>query len=367
MAGVSTSGPGRSGSSPGELEINADRAPGRARRADLHQHRRPADPGRLAHPPARREPRPGVRPGRRGRASGSTSRRAPRIRFEPGASRTAGIVALQGRRASGSPASRSCRRVDLMARIAPGGVRGDLRPDRRRPDPARRHRPVDRDRAGPHLRRRGVGLRRRQVDPRVDEPGAGHLGRRCAGHGDHQRGDPGPLGHRPRRRRDPGRAGSPASAAAATRTSPTGSIPTLVIGPGTDVISGEGKILTAGGFDSHVHFLSPSQIHEALAAGLTTLGGGGTGPVGGLQGHHGHPGRLAPEAGPPGARRVPGQPAAAGQGQHRVGGRLRGAGAGRGRRLQGARGLGLHPGGGRRRPEGAPRSGGCRSPCTRTR
>ena len=54
--------------------------------------------------------------------------------------------------------------------------------------------------------------------------------------------------------------------------------PALVIGPGTDVISGEGKILTAGGFDSHVHFLSPSQIAEALAAGLTTLGGGGTGP-----------------------------------------------------------------------------------------
>jgi urease subunit alpha len=54
--------------------------------------------------------------------------------------------------------------------------------------------------------------------------------------------------------------------------------PALVIGPGTDVISGEGKILTAGGFDSHVHLLSPSQIHEALAAGLTTLGGGGTGP-----------------------------------------------------------------------------------------
>ena len=52
----------------------------------------------------------------------------------------------------------------------------------------------------------------------------------------------------------------------------------LIIGPGTDVISGEGRILTAGGFDSHVHFLSPSQIHEALAAGLTTLGGGGTGP-----------------------------------------------------------------------------------------
>ena len=54
--------------------------------------------------------------------------------------------------------------------------------------------------------------------------------------------------------------------------------PSLVIGPGTDVIAGEGRILTAGGFDCHVHFLSPSQIAEALAAGLTTLGGGGTGP-----------------------------------------------------------------------------------------
>lgn len=54
--------------------------------------------------------------------------------------------------------------------------------------------------------------------------------------------------------------------------------PDLEIGPGTDVISGEGRILTAGGVDLHVHFLSTSQVHEALAAGLTTLGGGGTGP-----------------------------------------------------------------------------------------
>jgi urease subunit alpha len=54
--------------------------------------------------------------------------------------------------------------------------------------------------------------------------------------------------------------------------------PDLHIGPSTDIISGEGKILTAGGFDSHVHLLSSSQIHEALATGLTTIGGGGTGP-----------------------------------------------------------------------------------------
>ncbi|MGI8949356.1 MAG: urease subunit alpha, partial [Ornithinimicrobium sp.] len=54
--------------------------------------------------------------------------------------------------------------------------------------------------------------------------------------------------------------------------------PGLVIGPGTDVVSGEGKILTAGGFDAHVHLLSPSQIAEALATGITTIAGGGTGP-----------------------------------------------------------------------------------------
>jgi urease subunit alpha len=54
--------------------------------------------------------------------------------------------------------------------------------------------------------------------------------------------------------------------------------PDLAIGPSTDVISGEGKILTAGAIDVHVHFLSTSQVHEALATGITTVGGGGTGP-----------------------------------------------------------------------------------------
>ncbi|MFT3661327.1 MAG: urease subunit alpha [Gordonia sp. (in: high G+C Gram-positive bacteria)] len=54
--------------------------------------------------------------------------------------------------------------------------------------------------------------------------------------------------------------------------------PDLVIGPSTDVIAGEGRILTAGAIDSHVHLLSPSQLHEALATGITTVIGGGTGP-----------------------------------------------------------------------------------------
>ena len=46
---------------------------------------------------------------------------------------------------------------------------------------------------------------------------------------------------------------------------------TVVIGPGTEIIAGEGKILTAGGIDSHIHFICPQQIDEALASGITTM------------------------------------------------------------------------------------------------
>ena len=53
----------------------------------------------------------------------------------------------------------------------------------------------------------------------------------------------------------------------------------IVIGPGTEVIAGEGKILTAGGFDTHIHFICPQQIEDALHSGLTTMLGGGTGPA----------------------------------------------------------------------------------------
>lgn len=53
---------------------------------------------------------------------------------------------------------------------------------------------------------------------------------------------------------------------------------TICIGPGTEVIAAEGKIVTAGGVDSHVHFICPQQIEEALSSGITTLIGGGTGP-----------------------------------------------------------------------------------------
>ena len=53
----------------------------------------------------------------------------------------------------------------------------------------------------------------------------------------------------------------------------------IIVGPGTEVIAGEGKIITAGGFDSHIHFICPQQIEEALCSGVTSMLGGGTGPA----------------------------------------------------------------------------------------
>jgi urease subunit alpha len=54
---------------------------------------------------------------------------------------------------------------------------------------------------------------------------------------------------------------------------------TIIIGPGTEIIAGEGKILTAGGMDAHIHFICPQQIEEAMMSGITTMFGGGTGPA----------------------------------------------------------------------------------------
>src|SRR5262252_1356737 len=55
----------------------------------------------------------------------------------------------------------------------------------------------------------------------------------------------------------------------------------IVIGPSTEAIAGEGKIVTAGGIDGHIHFICPQQIDEALYSGITTMLGGGTGPAAG--------------------------------------------------------------------------------------
>jgi urease subunit alpha len=55
----------------------------------------------------------------------------------------------------------------------------------------------------------------------------------------------------------------------------------IIIGPGTEIIAGEGSILTAGGIDTHIHFICPQQIEVAIASGITTMIGGGTGPAAG--------------------------------------------------------------------------------------
>ncbi|MBO6949808.1 MAG: urease subunit alpha [Rhodospirillales bacterium] len=57
----------------------------------------------------------------------------------------------------------------------------------------------------------------------------------------------------------------------------------IVVGPGTEAIAGEGKILTAGGFDAHIHFICPQQLEDALMSGVTTMLGGGTGPATGTK------------------------------------------------------------------------------------
>jgi len=62
-----------------------------------------------------------------------------------------------------------------------------------------------------------------------------------------------------------------------------GVVPELAIGPSTEIVAGEGKILTAGGIDAHIHFISPQQAWEALYSGVTTMIGGGTGPAEGTK------------------------------------------------------------------------------------
>ena len=95
-------------------------------------------------------------------------------------------------------------------------------------------------------------------------------------HRHHQRGHPRPLGHRQSRRRDQGRP-HPRHRQGRQSGHPAGR--DIIIGPGTEVIAGEGKILTAGGFDTHIHFICPQQIEEALMSGVTSMLGGGTGPA----------------------------------------------------------------------------------------
>ncbi len=68
--------------------------------------------------------------------------------------------------------------------------------------------------------------------------------------------------------------------------------PDLIVGAGTEVIAGEGLIITAGGIDTHIHFISPTQIETALYSGITTMIGGGTGPADGTNATTCTPGRF---------------------------------------------------------------------------
>src|SRR5580692_6248896 len=80
-----------------------------------------------------------------------------------------------------------------------------------------------------------------------------------------------------------GKAGNPDTQAGVDRD--------LVVGAATEVIAGEGKIVTAGGVDAHIHFISPQQIYEAISGGTTTMLGGGTGPATGTNATTCTPGR----------------------------------------------------------------------------
>jgi urease subunit alpha len=92
-----------------------------------------------------------------------------------------------------------------------------------------------------------------------------------------QRADHRPLGHRQGRHRPQGRPHRRHRQGRQPLTRNPGV--DIVIGPGTEIISCEGAIVTAGGIDSHIHFICPQQIEEALTAGVTTMLGGGTGPA----------------------------------------------------------------------------------------
>ena len=128
--------------------------------------------------------------------------------------------------------------------------------------------------------------------------------------------------------------------------------PELVIGPSTEIIAGNGLILTAGAVDCHVHLICPTRSPEALGSGITTLIGGGTGPAEGTKATTVTPGRLVPGPDAGGAGRVAGERALLGKGNTVGAERAAGAAAGRRRRVQAARGLGHHA-----RPRSTPACG----------
>ena len=127
---------------------------------------------------------------------------------------------------------------------------------------------------------------------------------------------------------------------------------TIIVGPGTEVIAGEGKILTAGGFDTHIHFICPQQIDEALMSGVTSMLGGGTGPATGTFATTCTPGPWHIQRMIEAADGYPDESRLRRQGQRLEARRAGRAGQGRRLRAQAARGLGHHAGGDRLLPLG---------------
>ena len=127
---------------------------------------------------------------------------------------------------------------------------------------------------------------------------------------------------------------------------------TIVIGPGTEIIAGEGMIVTAGGIDSHIHFICPQQIDDALMSGITTMLGWRHRSRDRHLRDHGHAGPMAHGAHAAGGRCVPDEPRFPRQGQCVAGAAAAGADRGRRDRTQAARGLGHHTRRDRRRAHG---------------
>jgi urease alpha subunit len=119
----------------------------------------------------------------------------------------------------------------------------------------------------------------------------------------------------------------------------------MVVGVTIEVIAGEGQLLTAGGIDCHIHFISPQQIPEARASGRDHHDWGRHRAGGGHQRHHLHARRVLPRNHAEGHRGLPAQLRVSGQGQLLPARGAARAGRSRGAGLQAARGLGHHAGG----------------------
>ena len=141
----------------------------------------------------------------------------------------------------------------------------------------------------------------------------------------------------------------------------------IVIGPGTEIIAGEGCLLTPGAIDTHIHFISPQQVEHALMSGVTTMIGGGTGPAAGTNATTCTPGTVEHRAHAASGRRAADEHRPPRQGERQP---SRGAGRADRRRLrraQAARGLGDDAGRDRLLPRRSPRRTTSRSRSTPTR